>query len=57
MAQTYQAHALTTDDDAIDSAPIAIKPFLISCAICSVLGLTVLAVLAQALVSFLAPVA
>jgi hypothetical protein len=39
-----------------ESAPIAIRPFLVTCAICSVLGFAVLAGLAHALLSFWHPV-
>lgn len=53
MDQTYRAGALAPDE-ANAAAPLALKPFLLSCALCSLLGLSVLAILAQSLVSFLA---
>ncbi len=56
MAQTYRADVLAADD-AKDTAPIEFKSFLVTCTLCSIVGLTVLAILAQALVSFLAPAA
>lgn len=54
MSQPPQIDVLAADV-AHDNAPLDLKSFLITGAICSVVGLTVLAVLAQALVSFLAP--
>ena len=54
MTQTSRADVLTADVG-VDTAPIQFKSFLVSCVLCSVVGLTVLAVLAQSLVSFLAP--
>ena len=54
MSQPPQVDVLAADV-AHDNAPLDLKSFLITCAICSVVGLTVLAILAQALVSFLAP--
>ncbi|WP_295393665.1 hypothetical protein [uncultured Thiodictyon sp.] len=56
MSQTSQADVLVADVTP-DAAPLDLKSFLITCAICSVVGLTVLAILAQALVSFLSPAA
>jgi len=55
MAQSYRADVLAADD-AQTAAPIEFKSFLVTCLVCSVVGLTVLAILAQSLVSFLAPV-
>jgi hypothetical protein len=55
MTQNYRADSISTDDSA-DSAPIALRPFIISCALYSVLGLAVLAGLAHALLSFWQPV-
>ncbi len=54
MSHTYRADALAADA-AKDPAPIEFKSFLVTCVVCSLAGLTVLAVLAQSLVSFLAP--
>jgi len=56
MVQTYRADVIAADA-AKETAPIEFKSFLVTCTLCSVAGLTVLAILAQALVSFLAPVA
>jgi hypothetical protein len=55
MTQTQRADSISTDA-ANASTVIAIRPFLVSCAICSVLGFGVLAGLAQALLSFWGPV-
>ena len=54
MSQTVKADVLTADT-AAERAPIDPKSYLFSWAIWSVAGLSVLAVLAQALISFLTP--
>lgn len=54
MSQTVQADVVTAEA-AHERAPIDPKSYLFSWAVWSVAGLSVLAVLAQALVSFLAP--
>lgn len=54
MTQTHLADSISTDDSNA-SAPIALRPFLVSCALYSVLGFTVLAGLAHALLSFWKP--
>ena len=56
MNQSTRAD-VTAADDAAGTAPLDPKSFLVSCAACSLLGLTVLAVLAQSLLAFLAPAA
>ncbi|HYN77025.1 MAG TPA: hypothetical protein VES73_04440 [Lamprocystis sp. (in: g-proteobacteria)] len=43
-------------DAANASAPIAIRPFIVTCAVCSLLGFAVLAALAHSLLSFWHPV-
>jgi hypothetical protein len=53
MDQSYRADTLAADE-ANNAASPEFMPFLVSCAICSLLGLTVLAILAQSLVAFLA---
>jgi hypothetical protein len=55
MTQTHLADSISADD-ANAAAPIALRPFLVSCAIYSIVGLTVLAGLAHALLSFWRPV-
>lgn len=55
MTQTQRADSIS-NDVANASTVIAIRPFLVSCAICSVLGFGVLAGLAHALLSFWGPV-
>lgn len=42
-------------DAAQTPAPIAIRPFIVSCVICSVVGFALLAALAHALLSFWQP--
>jgi hypothetical protein len=44
-----------TADVANASSPIEIRPFIVSCAICSVFGFAVLAALAHSLLSFWGP--
>ena len=53
MDQSYRADTLA-HDEANTAASLELKPFLVSCALSSLLGLTVLAILAQSLVAFLA---
>jgi hypothetical protein len=53
MTQTQRADSISAD--LATPAPIALKPFLVSCAIYSVLGFAVLAGLAHALLSFWQP--
>ena len=43
-------------DAANASAPIALRPFIVSCAVCSLFGFAVLAALAHSLLSFWHPV-
>ena len=50
MTETYRS-----TDAADASAPIAIRPFIVSCAICSVFGFALLAGLAHSLLSFWGP--
>jgi hypothetical protein len=56
MTETHRADVLVAED-VTEAAPLEFKSFLVTCAIGSLVGLTVLAVLAQALIAFLAPTA
>jgi hypothetical protein len=51
MTETYRSA-----DAAQTPAPIAIRPFIFSCVICSVVGFALLAALAHSLLSFWHPV-
>jgi hypothetical protein len=54
MTQIHRADSISADD-ANAAAPIALRPFLVSCAIWSILGFAVLAGLAHALMTLWGP--